>query len=929
MLNDQDPSVERERLKSLHEFGILDTPPEHEFDNLINLAALICNVPIALITLIDEDRLWFKATLNTDPGLKQIPRKSSFSEFTILNEGVFEVQDTLLDERFKNEEFVINSPFVRFYAGASLMDENGFKLGVVSVFGKEPQVLTQEQRDGLMTIAKEVMTHLLLRKSIYELDVKKKRFDELLTMSAISPEIHCILDEKGHILFINEAVNSLLEYSVEEAIGLRIWDVCYKDDIKSIVEKVEEGLKNNVRHFNIDFRIVSKSGKVRWISWNIVCKSRQWYTYGRDITESKRVENELMKLSFVASKVNNAVVINDANDHVTYVNDAFEKITGFNLEDLKGKRLGDLITGPGTDLELIRQARELNKQNQSFTVDLLSYRKDKKPIWLSIHNTVVLDEFGNVDIEVEIIIDITEKKQAEQELQVLSLVASQTNTGVNICDGDGCTTWVNQSLEKLTGYSLEDLRGKQIGSVLSSEDSDQELIVQSRNKSLQKEAYSIEVQGKTKDGELLWLSVSNTPIINSQGILERQIELISDITQRKQVEREMIDAKEKALQLSEAKEMFLSVMSHEIRTPLNAILGMTHLLIDNKPRPSQLEDLNILKFSGENLLHIINDILDFTKVETGNLQLESIPFSLRSLSTDILNSLQVNVHKKENQLQSEFDERIPDKILGDKTRLYQVLMNLLGNAMKFTEHGLIKLAIYLENETAEDITVNFKVSDNGIGIPKDKQSYIFESFTQAKSNISRKYGGTGLGLAITKKLLKLYKSEIEVVSEEGKGSIFSFSITFLKALLPIAHQKASEQPAVFKGKKVLVVDDNEINVLIARRIFSKWGLEIDFASDGYQAIEKVKSNPYDLVFMDIKMPGIDGFETTLIIRDLPGDYFKKLPIIALTASTLSNENTKFNDAGMNGHMLKPFNPIEIKALLTDFLRSSQQDNTKA
>jgi PAS domain S-box-containing protein len=918
MLIDQERNDERERLKALHAFNILDTPPENEFDNLTKLAALVCNAQIAVITLIDEDRLWFKSTLNLGISLTEMPRNSTFSEYTIQGNEVFEVPDTLLDNRFNTDPSVLQSPFIRFYAGAPLVDENGFKIGAVSVYSPDAGMLTQAQKDGLLTISKEIMTHLSLRKSLDDLKVNNKRTEELLTMSAISPEIHCILNEKGEILFINEAVWELLEYTVEEAIGRRIWDVCYKEDIKRIVRLVEDGLKNKIRQFNIEFRIVSKSGKIILISWNIICKNRQWYAYGRDITENKRVENELMKLSFVASKVNNAVVINDANNHVTWVNDAFEKITGFNLEDLKGKRLGDLMAGPKTDLELIKKARLLNKQNQSFTIDLLSYRKDKKPIWLSIYSTVVLDEQGEVDIEVEIIIDITDKKQAEKELQILSLVASKTNTGVNICDKDGYTTWVNQALEQLTGYSLEELQGKQIGSVLASDHSDLGLILDSRDKSMKKESYSIEVQVKKKDGTILWLAVSNTPIISSEGIMERQIELISDITQRKQVEKEMIEAKEKALQLSEAKEMFLSVMSHEIRTPLNAVLGMTHLLIDNDPRPSQLEDLNILKFSGENLLHIINDILDFTKVETGNLQLESNPFSLKTLSNDIISSLQVNVKKNDNQLKCEFDEAIPSQVLGDKIRLYQVLMNLLGNAIKFTDRGIVTLSMKLESQTVEHAVINFQVSDTGIGIPADKQSYIFESFTQAKTDISRKYGGTGLGLAITKKLLKLYNSEIKIESEEGKGSTFYFSIPFPKIVSQKEILKPGDQLAIFKGKKVLVVDDNDINVLIARRIFSKWGLDVDFASDGYGAIEKVKNNYFDLVFMDIKMPGIDGFETTMIIRELPGQFFKDLPIIALTASTLNNESMKFKNAGMNGHMLKPFNPEEIKILLSGF-----------
>ncbi|WP_448636697.1 PAS domain-containing protein [Pedobacter panaciterrae] len=205
----------------------------------------------------------------------------------------------------------------------------------------------------------------------------------MLNLSTVSPEIHCILDYSGKILFINDAVTSILGYTVPESIGLSIWKFCNKEDISRLVEIIEEGLKKKVKEFNVEFRVKSKHGQLRWLSWNMVARQGRWYTYGRDITENKRVESELVRLSFVASKINNAVVISDANNHVTWVNDAFEKITGFTINDLKGKRLGDLIIGPKTDLELLKKARLLIKQNRSFTVDLLSYRKDGQPIWLS------------------------------------------------------------------------------------------------------------------------------------------------------------------------------------------------------------------------------------------------------------------------------------------------------------------------------------------------------------------------------------------------------------------------------------------------------------------------------------------------------------------------------------------------------------------
>lgn len=909
-------TIEQDRLNALYAYHILDTPIEGSFDNLAKLASQIFNMPIAFISLLDKERQWFKSSIGSDA--KEMSRKQSFCNFTILENTVFEICDTHQDSRFAHYDDVVNEPLIRYYAGAPLIDEDGFALGTLSILDKVPRELSVMQKEILQNLAKEVVVHLLLKKKDQQLVANAVRFQELLNITKVSPEIHCILDFKGKILFVNDAVTRMLEYSVEEAMGMEMWDVCYPEDIPHVIKSISEELRHKRREFNVDFRIVGSNGVVRWISWNLVAKSSRWYTYGRDITESKRVESDLVKLSFVASKVNNAVVINDANNRVTWVNDAFEKITGFTLEDIRGRRLGDMIIGPDTDLELVEEVRRLTAMRQSFTIDMLAYRKDKKEIWLSVYNTVVLDDKGNVDAEVEIIIDITDKKRAEEELQVLSLVASKTNTGVSIQDKEGTTTWVNQSLEKMTGYKLEELRGHQMGNILSP-NFDQELIINARNKSRNNQSYQIEVLGEKKDGSPIWFSVSNTPILNSKGQVERQIDLISDITQRKQVEKEMIEAKEQALKLSQAKEMFLSVMSHEIRTPLNAVIGMTHLLLDNDPKISQVDDLNILKFSGENLLHIINDILDFTKIETGKMELEIFPFNLKTLANDIINSLQVNVKKNGNSLNLVFDPQITGKISGDKNRLYQILMNFLGNAIKFTDNGLVELRISLVAENDEASVIRFEVADNGIGIPKDKQGYIFETFTQARTDISRKYGGTGLGLAITKKLLDMFNSAITVDSTEGKGTTFTFEIAFSKTAEISAALGGNDEMSVFIGKKILVVDDNEINILIAKRILSKWGLEIDSAINGYEAIDKIMTERYDLIFMDIKMPGIDGFETTGIIRDINGSYYKQLPIIALTASTLKNDHFKFVECGMNGHVLKPFNPEEIKKLLFGFL----------
>ena len=917
---DLSPEIEAKRLAALYSYDILGEGLAYELDNLVKLAAKIADVPMAYISFTDESEVVIKSAVGMDETYKTLPRDVTICQHSMYFDEIFIIPNVAEDLEISSNPLFSLGQGIQFYASAPLKDAEGFALGCLCLLDLKPKNLDSNQIEALETLALQVITQLALRRKHSQLEIQTKKYQEFKDIFTVSPEIHCILDRNGEILFINDAVSQMLAYEVNEVTGTSIWSYCHRDDLSEVINTVETGLSNKLKQFTIDFRLVTKNGQFKWIGWSMVAKQGKWYCYGRDITEIKRVENELLKLSFVASKINNGVVINDANNNVSWVNNAFEKITGFNLADLQGKPLGDLICGPDTDVSIIENARKSTLNKQSFTVDLLAYRKDKQPIWISVYHTVVLDEDGKVETDVEIIIDITEKKKAEEELKILSLVASKTNTGVTIADGSGKITWVNKALEDLTGYTLKDLKGKLLGDVISASDSNNDLILASRAKAINKESSVIEVSAFKKDGTLIWLSAANTPVLNEKGELERQVELLNDITQRKQAEKEMVEAREQAIQLSEAKEMFLSVMSHEIRTPLNAVIGMTYLLLENDPKPTQLDDLNILKFSGENLLNIINDILDFTKIETGNFHLEFNPFNLNTLCLDIINSLQVNASKRGNTLSLTYDNRIPELLLGDKTRIYQILMNLLGNAIKFTENGKVELNINLQQNKNDEIAICFEIKDNGIGIPKDKLDYIFETFTQAKTDISRKYGGTGLGLAITKKLIKLFQSDIKVNSTEGKETTFSFVIHFNKAEKDSSLLKPVIIRNNFADKKILIVDDNEVNILIAKRFLNKWGFIIDFASNGEEAIHKVLENNYDLVFMDIRMPGIDGFDTTRIIREIPGDYFKNLPIIALTASTLQHENMKFKDAGMDGHILKPFNPNDIKTLLASYFK---------
>ncbi len=378
--------------------------------------------------------------------------------------------------------------------------------------------------------------------------------------------------------------------------------------------------------------------------------------------------------------------------------------------------------------------------------------------------------------------------------------------------------------------------------------------------------------------------------------------------------RALNEAKLKAEKLAQARSLFLSTISHELRTPLNAVIGMTYILLNENPRPDQVENLNTLKFSAENLLALINDILDYSKIDAGRLVFEEADFDIREKVYNVVQVLQVKANEKGIRIYSELSPDIPDFVIGDPTRFNQILFNIAGNAVKFTHEGYVKIKLTLIERTANHISLRIDIEDTGIGIPADKLPQIFESFSQAGVDITRKYGGTGLGLAITKSLVEMQGGRIEVKSEPGKGSCFTVFISYRisSKVHEMPDKAVKHEFALFNGENVLVVDDNQINLIVAGKFLSKWNLNIDQAENGLEALEKFKQKKFALVLMDLQMPEMDGRTATIKIREYERDNgLNPTPIFALTASALSEQVEEINKIGMNDFITKPFNPIEL------------------
>lgn len=433
-------------------------------------------------------------------------------------------------------------------------------------------------------------------------------------------------------------------------------------------------------------------------------------------------------------------------------------------------------------------------------------------------------------------------------------------------------------------------------------------------KALNGEQFSEQYETKLLNGNLLITDVSFNPIHDGQGKITGVAVSYKDITQQVIINRELEKAKNEAEDAARAKSDFLSNMSHEIRTPINAIMGMTDLLLERIHDNESLEYLRSIKYSSDNLLVVINDILDFSKIEAGKVNLEYIDFNLYESLGAISRIFGLKAGEKDLAYECAIDPQVPRFVKGDPYRLNQILLNLIGNAIKFTSKGHVKLQVHIQNETTDKLLIEFVISDTGIGIPEDKIATIFESFTQAYTDITRRFGGTGLGLAITQKLTALMGGNIAIESKLNSGSTFTVTLPFGKtAATEIPHQdKQTTKERDLSHTRVLIVEDNPLNQLVIKHILSSWKAEFEVASNGQEAINLLTQEDFDIVLMDLQMPEMSGYEATQLIRSKNSPVRNPLvPIIAITADAFAETRRRVLEKGMNDFISKPFEKDEL------------------
>lgn len=471
----------------------------------------------------------------------------------------------------------------------------------------------------------------------------------------------------------------------------------------------------------------------------------------------------------------------------------------------------------------------------------------------------------------------------------------------------GKFSYINDAGTKLTGYTKEEIYEMAFDDCIVHEDK-----MKHRKQILEhlqagkKESYS-EFRIKTKTGEVVWIGQTSKFIYDDKGNYVNSFCVARNITKLLKEKKILQAAKEEAIRHNKAKDSFMAAVSHELRTPLNSVIALGYNLVENNPREDQKEDLDTMLYSSNILLNLINNILDFSIIEEGKLPIKNEGFDLVELLKQVMNGHIQQLKNEQLFIDLKIDKQIPTKLIGDASRLAQILNNLLHNAIKFTTEGEVSLEVKLNHIKDNKVKILFEIKDTGIGIAPSNQAIIFERFTQLDSSLSRNYGGTGIGLSIVKRILNRLDSQISVSSEVGQGTTFSFDLVFEEQIHQVPIVKKVDKTGL-TGAKVLLVEDNKINQLVAKKLLLKWKIKVEIADNGKIGLEKVKENQYDIVLMDLEMPVMNGLEATKEIRVLAG---LELPIIAVTATTSKEILNNFAEYQFTDIVSKPYKPTVL------------------
>ncbi|MFZ5803035.1 MAG: PAS domain S-box protein [Candidatus Omnitrophota bacterium] len=606
-----------------------------------------------------------------------------------------------------------------------------------------------------------------------------------------------------------------------------------------------------------------------------------------------------------------AITVTDEEERIVSWNQYAEKLLGYNRDDLYLKPVKDLY--PKEEWQRI-QTMELRKKGMLHHLETKMDCKDGTTLDVDISVTVLRTPDGGKTGSIGIIRDIAERKKAEILLKKLSSAIENAGDSVLICDVQGNIEYVNPAFEAITGYAAVEVIGK-TPRILKSGKHDQKFYENLWATLLAGKTFRGTLINKKKDGELYHIEKIMTPVRNAAGQISHFVATGRDITERIRIEEELKRAKEEAIAASRAKSDFLANMSHEIRTPMNGIIGMSGLLMETTLTREQMEYTQGVKTSAENLLALINDILDLSKIEAGKLSVEVISFDLGVAIDEIIDLFLHRAQEKKLEVIVRLDPSAPRRVHGDPGRIRQLITNLMGNALKFTDKGHVHLNVECREIKDGTARIRFSVQDTGVGIAEDRLSHIFEKFVQADASTTRKYGGTGLGLTICRELVHMMHGEIGVNSKVGEGSEFWFE-------LPLAIDERQPQKLPqgdLEGIRVIVVDDNAINRRVVHEELSGWGMRVDTFESGIQALGAMEpavknGDPYQIAVLDYQMPVMDGAMLARAIKANP--VIQNTILVMLTSLGLKGDTQKFAELGFAAYLVKPVKQMQLYSVLS-------------
>ncbi|RXK86290.1 response regulator [Filimonas effusa] len=918
------PPDDDARVQALRNYH-LNSLKDAEFDRLTQIASIICQAPIALISLLDKNKQWFKSVIGFESEINETEREVSFCQYTIMKREILLIEDALLDERFRENIFVTGEPHIRFYAGYPLIDTNGFALGSLCVLDFVPRTINEDQQTALKLLAEQV-TSLIQENRRKE---EARHFEQLFQ---VSNDLICVAGLDGYFKKVNPAFTNVLGWDRDFLLHTSFFEITHPDDIEPAKEELAN-LALGKATINFSNRVKTTDGRYKTLQWVTTPHpaTGEIFAIARDVSEMIRKEKLLQASenrlrSFFEHSIG-LMCTHDLQGNFLSVNVAGAGLLGYTVEELEGKSLFDIV--PEERHAFVSEYLEkIVKDGVAKGLMTTLKRNGEHRVWM-YNNTLDTAIDGSVYV-IGNSIDITEQYHLENSLKRTSEMLQQTNEVASVGG------WEFDLLKKKIHWSKVTRQLHEVepdfepqldkGLQFYKEES-RAVIIEALNRAIKDGTpWDLELEIVTAKGNERWIrTLGNAEI--EDGQVKRLYGTFQDITDSYKQRQELQNAKQQAEQANIAKSEFLANMSHEIRTPLNGVIGFTDILLKTKLTEIQLQYLSVVNQSANALLSTINDILDFSKIEAGKLELDIDKTDLFELGCQASDIITYQAQKKGLEILLNISTDLPRFIWADAVRLKQVLVNLLGNAVKFTEQGEIELKIEAVTDiTREQVTFRFEVRDTGIGIKPDRQQKIFESFAQEDTSTTKKYGGTGLGLTISNSLLGLMGSKLHVRSTPGVGSTFYFDLnlrTQQGERLPFANTE--------QIKRVLIVDDNRHNREILKQMLMFRNIASDEAKNGFEALEILSAaeHQYDVVMMDYHMPHMDGLETIRKIRMSNLINNKSIVIVLHSSSDDETMLRACEELNVDCRLVKPIKMQEMYQTLSRALRTEKKKQQDA